>query len=53
MKNNIISVGLEKNYLLERLHIEIPVTCIDNMNDISNDKEGILIINLDNINSLY
>lgn len=53
MKNNIISVGLNENYLLERFNIEMPITCIDNMSDLPNDKEGILIINLDNINSLY
>lgn len=53
MKNNIILVGLDENYLSEIFHIEIPVTCIDNMSALPNDKEGILIINLDNINSLY
>ena len=53
MKNNIISVGLDQDYLLERFNIDTSITYVDNINNLICDKANLLIINLDNMNDLY
>lgn len=53
MKNNIISVGLDQDYLLERFNIDTSITYVDNINNLICDKADLLIINLDNMNDLY
>ena len=49
----VFLVGIDKEYILDKLKLEANITILNNIDEIVNYKGDLLIINLDNIKDLY